>query len=816
MYGMLPKPVPAKLDVMGGRFRGIPIAAMAIAAATCALAGTPPSGFEDRQIVDNSSGSGANTPSGIAYEPGSGALFVLEKGDGTPYGTARVRRRNPTTGAVTTALTLSCVDSEGERGLLGIAFDPDYLSAGGTSRYVYLYYTRESNDAGSTCAVPGLPRGGYNTISRFRETGGVLTNEQVLLRGPQLGANNHQGGTLRFAPDETLYISMGDNDTDTESPPAARNLNDLRGKILRIHRDGTIPQDNPFYGQSGKRGEIWAWGLRNPFRMAFDSQSGKLYIADVGETDFEEINEGVAGADYGWPCFEATTPFRTCSPAPTADRKPIYYYGHNSQTPPVVGACVIGGPVYRATAFPASYRNRYYFGDYVGGWIRTAAIAANGTLTDVQMFMPDASTISDLAVSPAGCLTWVSNGGQGVRNVCALGPANGPPVANATAAPISGLAPLAVQFDGRSSSDPDGDPLTYDWDFGDGSAGGSAPAPLKSYAANGVYNAVLTVNDGRGQPNSIDTAAPLKIVVGNAAPTGTILTPALGARYNAGQTVSYSATASDPEDGALPASRFSWTIVFHHGEHTHPFLGPIGGVTSGSFTIPASGEDATNVFYRIELTVTDSGSPLGSAGVVSRTTTRDVLPNLTTIQVAALPYGHGLQLGIDQSVALAPWSKGSVVGFPRTLSAPSPQTVNGVTYQFSSWSDGGSATHGVGAPSLPQTYRATFACIAGCGVDGDGDGTPDAADNCPGVANASQDDFDEDGIGDACETAAVLADWNQSGRVDGIDLAGLGRAFGSREGDPRYDAAADFTRDGIVDGEDLAVLAASFGGSITP
>jgi glucose/arabinose dehydrogenase/PKD repeat protein len=794
---------------MGRRFL---IGSVALVAGGAALAATPPAGFEDRQLVNATSATGASPAVGIAYEPGTGALFVIEQGSGAQFGTARVRRRNPTTGAVTTALTLNCVDSLGERGLLGIAFDPDYLSG---SRYVYLYYTRETHDSSSNaCHIAGLDGGGYNTISRFQESGGTLSNEQVILRGPILSANNHQGGTLRFGPDKTLYVSMGDNDTDHQSPPAARNLNDLRGKILRINRDGSIPQNNPFVGQAGRREEIWAWGLRNPFRMGFDSQTGKLYIGDVGEATYEEIDEGIAGADYGWPCFEANAAFRSCSPAPSGDVKPIYFYGHNGQTDPVEGDSVIAGPVYRATAFPAAYRGRFYFGDYGGGWIRSAAIAANGSLTDVQMFIPDATGVTDMVVSPAGCLTWVSILGQGVRDACPIGAANGQPSAEATATPTAGLAPLAVQFDGRGSSDPDGDPLTYHWDFDDGSADSTAAAPIKTYAANGIYDAVLTVNDGRGQANSTDTAT-VRVVVGNRPPVGTIDTPLPGAHYNAGQSVSYSGTALDPEQGALPASAFSWTIVFHHDEHTHPFLGPVNGATSGSFTPPASGEEATNVWYRIHQTVTDTGVPLGSGGAVSSTTYHDVFPNLTTVQVAARPPGHGLQLGIDGTVAAAPWVKGSVVGFPRTLSA-SNQTAGGITWQFQSWSDGGSATHTVSAPAFPTTYTATFTCTANCGLDGDGDGVPEAVDNCPGEPNANQADFDDDGFGDLCETGALLADWNLSGRVDGIDLAALGRAFGSSSGDPDYDSALDFTRDGAIDGDDLAVLAAAFGTIIVP
>jgi glucose/arabinose dehydrogenase len=674
---------------------------------------TPPAGFEDHVVVDPSASTGASSPVGIDYEPGSGALFILEKGDGTGKGNARVRRRDPVTGTVSTALTLTCVGSTGEQGLLGIAFDPDYLVSGGANRYVYLFYTRAVGQSGTSCEIAGVPWGWYNWVVRYQESGGQLINPQVLLRGTLLVANNHDGGTVRFGLDKTLYISMGDNATSSDPVPAARNLNDLRGKILRINRDGTIPADNPFVGQSGVRPEIWAYGLRNPFRMSVDSVAGTLLIGDVGESNWEEIDTGVRGADYGWPCLEASTPFRACSPPPSGDIKPSYAYGHNGQTPPVEGNSVIGGPVYRGASFPPEYVGQYFFGDYGGNWIRRATIAANGTLTAVTMFVPDATTVVDMAVSPAGCLTWVSIGGLGVHDICQVGGNNAQPQAVSTAAPMSGLAPLTVQFDGTASTDADQDPLTYSWAFGD-STTSAAAAPLKTYSTIGVRQAVLTVNDGSGTSNATDAAPPLRIVVGNRSPSGSITSPAAGAHYSAGDTIAYSASATDPEDGTLPASAYSWLIVFHHSNHTHPFLGPIVGVKSGTFVIPTTGEDSTDVFFRIELTVTDSGAPLGSTGTISQVSHVDIVPNVTTVTVAASPAGAGIQLAIDQTPGIAPWSKSTVANFPRVLTAITPQTVRGATWAFVSWSDGGAPEHAVSPPIVPTTYTATYQCTAGC------------------------------------------------------------------------------------------------------
>jgi glucose/arabinose dehydrogenase len=319
-------------------------------------------------------------------------------------------------GAVSTALTLPCVDAIGERGLLGIAFDPDYLQ-GASTRWVYLYYTRLSPSSG-TCAIPGSV-GSRNRVVRFKEAGGVLSGEVLLLEGPVLtAASNHNGGTLRFAPDKTLFASMGDNDTDADPLPKARNLSDLRGKMLRIARDGTPPLTNPFVGQLGVRAEIWAWGLRNPFRFSIDPANGTPWVADVGEGRFEEIDRGVSGGDYGYPCYEGNATFQSCSPQPANPIFPALVYGHTVGVAPYSGSTIIGGPVYRNGTFPPSYQGRLFFADYIAGWIRSAKIDPAGTLSDVQMFMPDAGNVVDIVQAPNGCLGWVAIGSGSIRETC--------------------------------------------------------------------------------------------------------------------------------------------------------------------------------------------------------------------------------------------------------------------------------------------------------------------------------------------------------------------------------------------------------------
>ena len=188
-------------------------------------------------------------------------------------------------------------------------------------------------------------------------------------------------------------------------------------------------------------------------------------------------------------------------------------------------------------------------------------------------------------------------------------------------------------------------------------------------------------------------------VAAGSAPTATIVTPAIGSRYSAGTTLSFSGNATDPEDGTLPASALRWRIDFHHATHTHPAMPERTGIASGTFAIPNSGETAANVWYRVFLTATDSGGLSSTAFV-------DVLPNTATISLVTIP--AGLQVTLDGQPVTTPTSVLSVVGVVRSLGVVSPQTAGAFAYYFESWSDGGGATHTIATPSATGTYTATF------------------------------------------------------------------------------------------------------------
>jgi glucose/arabinose dehydrogenase len=309
--------------------------------------GTPPPGGDDvialqRVFPDLS----FDAPLFVSAAPGdSKKLFVVEKG-------GRIYVFDRSAGSPNKHLFLDIgakIETDGEQGLLGLAFDPDYA---GNGRF-YVYYSASRGTA-------GLARS--TVVARYtRRTDNASeadpTSELKLLTIEQAQANsNHNGGWIGVGVDGQLYVAVGDGGGSGDPGNNAQNLNSLLGKILRIGRDGSIPADNPFAGQAGRRGEIWAYGLRNPFRASFDS--GTLWIGDVGQSQIEEIDLGAKGANYGWRKYEGTQVYNNSDPTPSGVTMPVFQYDHSN------GRCsIIGGYVYRGSAINGPV-GTYFFADY--------------------------------------------------------------------------------------------------------------------------------------------------------------------------------------------------------------------------------------------------------------------------------------------------------------------------------------------------------------------------------------------------------------------------------------------------------------------
>ena len=346
------------------------ITVLVFLAVSATYAATLPAGFTETAI------SGLSNPTAMEIAP-DGRIFVCQQG-----GALRVIKN----GAVlsTPFLTLP-VDPSGERGLLGIAFDPNFA----TNNFLYLYYT-----------VPSNPR--RNRVSRFTANGDVVVpgSETVIWELNDLtGATNHNGGAIHFGPDGKLYIAVGEKATASN----AQSFVNMLGKVLRINSNGTIPTDNPFFNTaSGNNRSIWALGLRNPFTFAFQPGTGRMFINDVGQNSWEEINDGIAGSNYGWPNTEGMT-------SNPQFRSPLFVYDHNQ------GCAIAGGAFYNPTTvqFPPTFVGKYFFADLCGGWIRLFN-PATGTASD---FASGISQPVDLKVGADGALYYLSRGSGAVFKV---------------------------------------------------------------------------------------------------------------------------------------------------------------------------------------------------------------------------------------------------------------------------------------------------------------------------------------------------------------------------------------------------------------
>lgn len=626
---------------------------------TVSSAATLPAGFSETRIAN-----GIPTPTAMAISP-DGRIFVAEQ-----TGRLRVIKNGV---LLTEPFVTVSVHSLGERGLLGVALHPNFP----TTPYVYLFYT-------SSTAPPRI-----NRVSRFTATGDVVVagSELPLIDlSPLSTAYIHNGGALQFGTDGKLYIATGDNSNSANAP----SLEVTHGKILRINADGTIPADNPFLGQTtGVNQAIWARGLRNPYTFAIDPTTGRLHVNDVGQDAWEEVNHGAAGANFGWPATEGNTP-----PGVAGVRYPIHAYENAGSN-----CAIIGAAFYRPTTsnFPAEYAGRYFFGDYCGGFIRTSSAPNYATATG---FATGIGSLVDIDVAADGSLYYLSraNGGElyRIQYTANSAPAITQHPANVTVS-AGQPATFAVSAAGVQ-------PLRYQWLRNgvaiSGATSGTYTIGSTTSADNGARFSATVSNDFGQVTSNVATLS----VSASGAPQATITSPTAGALYRGGQTFTFLGTAADPEDGALPASAYTWRIDFHHDDHSHPHLPDTQGIRGGYFTIATRGETSANVFYRITLTVRDSDG-------LTDTTFVDIRPRTSVVTLNSnIP---NAQLTLDGVPVTAPHMFTGVEGIVRTIGAVSPQTSSGASYVFTSWSDGGAQTHSFSTPNDDTTFTANFQAAGG-------------------------------------------------------------------------------------------------------
>lgn len=626
----------------------------------------------------------------------------------------------------TPALDLSTrACSNNERGLLGIATDP------ASTTYLWAFYT--ARDAGGTCAVaaagsPNPASAPRNRVSRFTfRSDGTLdpASELVLLDGIYSTSGYHNAGDIDLGKDGNLYIATGDGQCDYLGGPAnpggsgcngvndtARDRNVLNAKILRITKDGGIPTDNPFTGAGTARcnrapapagtvcQETYAWGLRNPFRLAFDpNATGTSFrINDVGQDVWDEIDQGTRGADYGWNVREGhcaqTGPGTPCSGLPTPGQytDPVYDYNQDAGCASITGGAYVPNGVW-----PAQYTGAYLFADYVCGKI--FALSAGNVRTELATDMGAVLTLEFGPDTTGTGTTLYYAEPAGVHKLSYTGTANRAPTAAVTASPTVGGIPRDYTFDGSTSSDPDGGALSYTWTFGDGTAAVTTATPTTrhTYAQNGSYTATLKVTDSGG----LSATATVPVQAGNTAPVPTIVSPAAGDLFSVNGTYTLKGTGTDAEDGTLGASSLSWTVLKHHDTHTHPVLGPVSAASTVSFVAPPPEDPSstTSTYLEIRLTATDSRG-------LSTTVTREFRPRTVPVTVASVP--SGLQITLNATPVKTPTTFTSWANWAVPLAAATQFDAAGRPYTFTRWSDGGAASHAYATPATAATVTATF------------------------------------------------------------------------------------------------------------
>ena len=657
-------------------------AATSSTAATAGAASTSAStaaAFDPAKVTDDFVAGGNWTKAVSADWLGNGHMVVLTQG-GMVYDVT------PSTGAQRVLLDLTAkVNDAGEAGSLDVLVDRTgsgfwiYYTVAGSDRLRISHFTVGSSAETVVWTNPGL---GYNTANPY-----------------------HVGGALDLGPDGKLYLSVGDR-----VEGRSNDLTNVFGKVLRINTDGTVPADNPFHDGAGPHvDEIWAHGLRNPYRAAFDRTTGLYWVGDVGgniDTQaYEEVDIVEAGKGYGWPTCEGPLGLPKNGPVcPAGVTGPVHSYSHDVGAGCCSNRAIVGGEVYRGSVFPL--QGHYLFADYAADTFSWLQLGADGrtAVADGLLATASASTPVWMGVGPDGYVYWLSFGWSGngqLRRLGYSGGADAPPtITTASSTPRSGPAPLAVRFTGVAS-DPDGTPVTYAWDFGDGSTSTQA-SPTHTYASSGRYSARLRVSSG-GATVSSD---PIPIVVG-APPTATITGPSDGTTFDAGQRFTMTGTGHDPGTGALPGSALSWEIRFLHNEHSHP--GASGTGSSITFTVPSSGHDfAGTTRYEVSLTATDPDGLTDTSSIVLE-------PNKTTVAVRSDKAGS---MTVDNVTQTLPHTVDTLVGFRHVLSVPTATCVGGTQWTFSSWSDGGAQTHTITAThglELTATYVST---ATACGTSG--------------------------------------------------------------------------------------------------
>jgi len=661
-----------------------------------AQAGGTPQTQLDSSLEGHTVASGLNAPTAAVWAP-DGRLFVAEK-----QGTVRVVLPGEAPRARTLVDISGHVSTHIDRGLLGITVDSDFAHNG----YLYLLYTYDPKP--TEIAVPKTARLTRVTVGPGAT---LIAGEKVILGSAGSKAcpapsstldcmpsdgSSHSIGTVRSAPDGTLWVGIGDGvEPGSRSSTILRplNTNVMSGAIMHIDRNGHGLRVHGFCPTvttlTRPCTKIFAKGLRNPYRFTVLPGPGtKLAVGDVGFETTEEINFATAGRSYGWPCREGAhaqavySSLAACKALKSGSQTdPVYEYPHSGGS-----AAVMTGPVLGDT-WPVGRRGKLVVGDYALG--TAGLLDLSHPEAGVDPLVSGLHPIVDMEPSPDGGITMVEIGftasGVEAGRVWGLNPASGNQ--RPWPKPKATVADSTASFD-ADATDADSTVLTYLWDFGDGSNGTGA-TPSHTYATPGIYYARVTVSDGSETGTDV-----VPVAAGLEAPIINLISPVEGAKSTDGATLSLSATAT-LAGRALQSSAISWTVILHHGNHGH-FLTRFAG-SAGSLKF-ATDHDADSWYDVLVRATTTEGQSAYKRVSLYPTTRRLTLQSSVS----------GQQLGwagklVPQGV------RDTAVGLRSTLTVPATVMVGSVRWRFSKWSDGSrSSTRTVTMPNRDLSLKATY------------------------------------------------------------------------------------------------------------
>ncbi|ANN14564.1 sugar dehydrogenase [Amycolatopsis orientalis] len=654
-------------------------------------------------LRDQPSGQAVRDLTDFAYLP-DGSILTTGKGGKVNWVS--------TTGQIQTIANLP-VRSTGDLGLVGIAIAPDFA----TSRTIYT--ARAVDIAGGGFAM----RGSRWTVSGTTQPTG-LTAEKVLVEG--VGNTDIHGITgVVAAPDGTVWFSTGDSSRfQGAADPYALNVRDLDkifGKIFHVTADGAGVPDNPYYSAANPnslRSKVFASGFRSPFRFTLDAATGLPVVGDVGWGTWEELNFVQKGADHGWPCFEGNQPadgFSTMAQCASAvNTPPMLAVRHGEGIDN--GNSITAGIVYNGESYPEEYRGAYFFGDYATEKLWTVKYDTQGRIVRPQETPPKFTGIGGpvkFAAAANGDIVFADLN-SGLLRRLSYTTGNKEPVAVATSE--TNAETRTVSFDGTASYDFDNDPLTYEWDFGDGKTGTGAKVSHTYPEGVEKFTAKLTVKDGLQASGSTEIA----VAPGNHSPKLTLTDP--GDRlFAVGEEVKVGATVTDAEDGALPVT---WTTLIRHCPenavcHAHPDHG----ATGPEFTMPFT--DHTDSTLEFTASATDSAGVTVSKTYIAKP--REHRLTLTSNVAAALgitPEGgaasamvvegavieiQAAQVASDGSSTFTGWSNGATDRLTKITVGTTDQTItaNYITPIDKRYRDEPALAQRLGAPTAPEAVDGT-------------------------------------------------------------------------------------------------------------